>query len=402
MAEDVMLRELIFQDISNWIIESALKEVESCDQFLEFCQRLSDAGIPLLRGHLATRALHPLFVSGTSTWERNGYTDISQIRTEDADGEDWKQSPLYDFLQSGDLECRHKFDTSDGWKKYPMLVDLAARGASDYFAQIVMFGSVEKSKVRQDGCVFSWTCSDPNGFSDEQITVLRWLSSRFGVIAKLDSREKTANNVAAAYLGAEAGQRVLDGQIKLGDGEIIPAVIWYCDLRDSTTMADQMSGEEFIEDLNSYFQCTAGSVLDHGGEVLRFVGDAVLAIFHVDGVDGYTRAARVALAAARDAERRLQELNHQRTEHGKKELQFGLALHSGDLMFGNIGVPERVEFSVIGPAANEVARIEGLTKTLGHRILVSKTFADLLSLQWNNLGPQQVAGVDEPIYVFAP
>ena len=125
-------------------------------------------------------------------------------------------------------------------------------------------------------------------------------------------------------------------------------------------------------------------------------------IFHVDGVDDHTRAARVALAAARDAERRLAEVNATRTESGEEALDFGLGLHSGDLMFGNIGVPERVEFSVVGPAANEVARLENLTKDLDRRILVSEAFADLLPLQWEKLGAQQVKGVASEMTVFAP
>ena len=276
------------------------------------------------------------------------------------------------------------------------------RGATDYYAQIVIFGSTEHARARQDGCILSWTSDHPGGFSDDQIAVLRWLGTRFGIIAKLDRREQTAINVVTAYLGAEAGRRVLDGQIKLGDGEVIPAVIWYSDLRRSTALADSLPGETFLRILNSYFQCTAGAVLDHGGEVLQFIGDAVLAIFHVDGIDGRTRAARAALAAAHDADRRLAEVNARRKEFGEQSLDFGLALHVGELMFGNIGVPERVDFSFIGPAANEVARLESLTKELGRRIVVSKAFADLLPRNWERLGSHQVQGVEKAMTVYAP
>ncbi|MFT5390506.1 MAG: adenylate cyclase [Gammaproteobacteria bacterium] len=161
-------------------------------------------------------------------------------------------------------------------------------------------------------------------------------------------------------------------------------MIWYSDLRQSTALADVLPGNEFLGALSDYFQCTAGAVLDHGGEVLRFIGDAVLAIFHVDGVDGHARAATVARAASRDAERRLVTVNEERRKRGDPTLEFGLALHSGELMFGNIGVPERLEFSVVGPAANEAARIENLTKHLGRRVLVSSAFADLVLLDTGN------------------
>lgn len=389
------------QGISDWLIEGALGEINLESQFMTFCERLTDAGIPLIRGHLATRALHPMFVAGTATWDNSGRRDIVRIPPESDAGPDWDVSPLNHMLQSGALEIEHDLKTDGPWREMPLLSDLSERGATAYYAQVVLFSSDAQARRRQDGCILSWATDHPDGFSANQIETLRWLGTRFGVVAKLHRREQTALNVVSAYLGTDAGQRVLDGQIKLGDGEIIPAVIWYCDLRRSTALAEQLPSDVFLELLNSYFQCTAGAVLDHGGDVLRFIGDAVLAIFHVDGVDGYTRAARVAIAAARDAERRLAAVNAKREQKGEEPIDFGLGLHTGNLMFGNIGVPERVEFSVIGRAANEVARLEGLTKTLGHRILVSKDFADLFPLKWKPLGIQDIAGAKNGLNVYA-
>jgi adenylate cyclase len=275
------------------------------------------------------------------------------------------------LLQSGETEISLKLSGDGDWKILPLLTQLKERGATDYYAHLVMFGPSKQARTLQDGCILFWNCDHPDGFSEDQISLLRWLGSRFGVVAKLDNRDRTTINIVSAYLGSDAGRRVLDGQIKLGDGEVIPAVIWFSDLRQSTLLADTLPGNDFLQVLNTYFQCTAGAVLDHGGEVLRFISDAVLAIFHVDGVDGRTRAARVALAAAHDAERCLADVNKTCEESGKEALDFGLGIHLGDLMFGHIGVPERVEFSVVGPAANEVARLENLTKDLDRRILVS-------------------------------
>lgn len=390
----------IFQAISDGLIDGALGEIDLESQFMTFCDQLNEAGISLMRGHLATRALHPMFVAVTATWERTGLRDVVRIPPESDGGADWEVSPLYHLLASEDLEIEHDLRIDGPWQKMPILKNLSDRGATGYYAQVVLFSSDEQARRRQDGCILSWATDHPDGFSENQIGVLRWLATRFGVVAKLHRREQTALNIVTAYLGADAGQRVLDGQIKLGDGEHIPAVIWYCDLRKSTSLAEQLPSDVFLDLLNSYFQCTAGAVLDHGGDVLRFIGDAVLAIFHVDGVDGYTRAARVAIAAARDAERRLAAVNLKRQENGEDTIDFGLGLHTGDLMFGNIGVPERVEFSVIGRAANEVARLEGLTKILGHRILVSKDFADLLPLKWKPLGGQNMAGVEKGMTVY--
>ena len=178
--------------------------------------------------------------------------------------------------------------------------------------------------------------------------------------------------------------------------------IWYSDLRGSTPLAEGLSGPKFLALLNGYFECTAGAVLDHGGEVLRYIGDAVLAIFQVDGPGGDARAARMALAAAQDAQVRLARLNRSRADGGEDPIDFGLALHVGEVMFGNVGVPERIDFTVIGPAVNEVARLEGLTKTLGRRIVVSNAFSRLLPLDWEALGETTLRGVGSGRRVYAP
>ena len=191
---------------------------------------------------------------------------------------------------------------------------------------------------------------------------------------------------------------MLNGQIRRGDGEMIHAVIWYSDMRDSTRLADGMAAEDFLRTVNSYFECTAGAVLANGGEVLRFIGDAVLAIFPIRDGDSQSACER-AMAAARDAEARLGVVNDERARHDLEALDYGLGLHVGDVMFGNIGVPERLEFSVIGPAANEVARIEGLTKTLGRRTLASAEFARSVPRYWESAGSHALKGVGAPLEV---
>ncbi|MCB1745204.1 MAG: adenylate/guanylate cyclase domain-containing protein [Gammaproteobacteria bacterium] len=402
MSEASGRRDPRFLAISDWLIDGALGDIDLPSQFISLCERMRAAGLPLLRAHLATRSLHPMFVASTVTWRRERPAEIVQLQPGEDQGEQWRSSPLNALLQSEHEELRLRLDESGAWRHFPMLVELQARGASDYFAQLLTFGPKLRARQRKDGCMLSWASDAPDGFSDDQLAVLRWLGSRFAVIAKLHRREQTALNVTSAYLGAEAGRRVLNGQIKLGDGEVIPAVIWYSDMRRSTELADLLPGAQFLQLLNRYFECTAGAVLDHGGEVLRFIGDAVLGIFHVDGATDHTRAARAALTAAREAERRLARV-HDTAESGPvRNLDFGLGLHVGSVMFGNIGVPQRIEFSVVGPAANEVARLENLSKSLQRRILVSRAFADLLPLSWLDLGTHPIAGVETGLSVLAP
>jgi adenylate cyclase len=178
-------------------------------------------------------------------------------------------------------------------------------------------------------------------------------------------------------------------------------VIWFSDLRDSTAIADSMTRREFLGVLNEFFECTAGAVLAGGGEVLRFVGDAVLAIFPVSPERwSPAQACTAAVEAAREAIARMAKLNTARAARGEHALAFGIALHLGDVLYGNIGTPERIEFSVIGAAANEAARIEGLCKTLGRSLLVSDAVARHLEGDWRSLGEHALRGIGEPIELF--
>ena len=263
---------------------------------------------------------------------------------------------------------------------------------------IVPFGENEL-----DGMAGSWSTDRPSGFSDDDLQALLRLQQRLGVACKMRIKEQIARNVVTAYLGPDAGLRVLSGQIRLGDGETIRAAIWYSDLRDSTRLAESLSQDDFIQLLNIYFECTGGAVLAHGGDILNFIGDAVLAIFPIkNGQSTEQQACSRALAASQDAQRRLAAVNRDRKREGAEPLVFGLGLHVGEVLFGNIGVPERVSFSVIGPTVNEVARLEALTKKLGHPVLASENFACNTADEWVRLGCHKLHGVGDPIEVCAP
>ena len=196
----------------------------------------------------------------------------------------------------------------------------------------------------------------------------------------------------------------MQGNIRRDKGEQIEAVIWFSDMRDSTRWADELEADDFLALVNSYFECTASAVISSGGEVLRFIGDAVLGIFPVEEQGRYDShlAASTAMKAMQDAENRLAKLNQKRLSNGLKPVDFGLGLHIGTVTFGNIGVAERLEFSVVGPAANEVARLEALSKTLQRRVLVSEAFASLLDANWESLGEHTLRGVNNKVKIFSP
>jgi len=215
-------------------------------------------------------------------------------------------------------------------------------------------------------------------------------------IAEIYAHMRKAHNVLDAYLGRQAGEKVLAGQIRRGDGQDIHAVIWFCDLRDSTPLADSMSRQDFLRLLNDYFECVLGPVMERGGEVLRFIGDAALAIFPI-GTQPVGEACAQAVAAAKEAISRMQKLNQGRAV----ALRFGIGLHLGDVMYGNIGTPSRIEFTVIGAAANEAARIESLCKVLKVPLIASEKVVKHLSRgEWKSLGRHALRGVGNEMELF--
>jgi len=390
------------QAVSDWLTEQVLLDADPELLFTGFCRRLLDAGLPIFRVNLSLTALHPMFESLTFLWWRDGRREITRHEHGSSGNEDYRGSPQHHMMVHQETSLRRRLEGDNPVLDFPVLEEFREQGVTDYYTLLTAFGPFEEALARMDGIMMSWCTNRPGGFSDIEIRLIRRMQARFAVAAKLAKREMTARNVVAAYFGADAGRRVLDGQISRGSGENIHAVIWYSDLRNSTPMADSLPMDDFMAALNAYFECSAGAVREHRGEVLRFVGDAVLAIFSTKAFGSTEAAARVALGAARDAFARLDAVNDERTAAGAPELAFGLGLHVGDVLFGNIGIPERLEFSVIGPAANEVARLEELSKTVKRPVVVSNAFAALLDEACEELGEHTFRGVAEPQMVLAP
>jgi adenylate cyclase len=388
--------------IADWLMEQALGST-SAEQLLEQCSlRLDAAGIPLFRTSIGFQILHPLYQAVSLIWYRDGGLDEpSQFSDDSGATESWKKSPLYYLVVNKIPFLRRQLSGPQSQLDFELLEELQEMGATDYLGFVVAFGDDGFGQFGQNGIIGSWTTDQPGGFSDDDIQSLMRIQQRLAVACKMVIKEQITENVLSAYLGPDAGRQVLNGQIKLGDGETTHAVIWFSDLRNSSGLADTLQPEEFITLINEYFQCMAGAVLDSGGEVLRFIGDAVLAIFPIrEGHANESEACATALAAARDAVGRMTALNQTRSEEKLDKLGFGIGLHVGDVMYGNIGVPTRVEFSVVGPAANEAARIESLTKTLGHQVIFSDHFAAALAEDWQSLGKHELRGVGDPMEIF--
>jgi adenylate cyclase len=387
--------------LGEWITEQALGDFDLCELFEGACERLLDAGFDVIRAHLAMGSLHPMFEAVTVTWQRGERAEFSEQAFGLDEDERWRSSPLRYALESGAIEHRFMLGQPEVQEQFPMFRDFVEGGGTDYFIRLVPFGGESIASRKRDGALFTWLTNRENGFSDADLAELRTFSSLIGLAAKIYKREQTTRSIVDAYLGSGVGRRVLDGQIRRGDVDVIHAVIWYSDMRRSTELAERLGPDAFLRTLNDYFECSAGSVLTHGGEVLRFVGDAVLGIFPVRGEHGAQRAVRTACVAAREAREKLRLLNTSQLETDRPMIDFGIALHLGELLFGNIGVASRVEFSVVGTTANEVARIEELTKTTGEPVLVSEDIASAWPGHWRVVGEYELRGADRPHTVYA-
>jgi adenylate cyclase len=393
---------ILIDQVTDWLMGEALGEPEIAALVEGTCARVDAAGIPIQRFHISFNVLHPLYAGLSFTWRRGQTLEVTELKqTMNDDNPAWRTSPLNHMIQRRIFSLRRRLVGPEAMSDFPILEDLRAAGVTDYFAFLVPFGA-----YRDDGLVGSWATDRKRGFFDPDLRALARIQRRLAVACRMTIRRHVAENVVRTYLGRIAGERVLSGQIKRGDGETIHSVIWYSDLRGSTELAERLDRDTYTHILNCYFECVGGAILAAGGEILDFIGDAVLAIFPCGtAVElGLRRreACTRALAAAHDARARIAQTNAERARSALPELDYGLALHIGDVMFGNIGVPERLSFSVIGPSVNQVARLEGLTKAVRRHTLASRAFADACPGEWEALGRHRVAGIAEPIEVFAP
>lgn len=388
-------QEIDVAPVIDWLIESAVHELALPALIEDLCQRLHAAGLPLMRVNVSFRVLHPLFRARSLTWRRDraGMDDGQFLHGDDVRA--WQRSPYAYMVEQEELFLRLRTSDAEAVARFRLISELRDAGASEYIACGWDF-----TPASDNGVLTSWATDRPGGFAEVHLTAIRRLLKSLVLACKAHIYQQIAHNVATTYLGTDPGKRVLSGQIRRGDGETIHAAVLYSDLRGSTGLAESLPSAAFLALLDDYFECTAGAVLAQGGQVLALIGDAVLAIFPTSD-RGESGACDAAVIAARDAVARREEVNAKRADAGRPILDFGVGLHVGDVVYGNIGVPERLQFTVIGSTANEVARLESLTKTLGRRVLASDRFAAQVDMAWEHLGEHELRGARQPRAVFA-
>ena len=365
-----------------------------------FCEGLAAAGIPLWRAQVSMRTLHPTIDSIAYIWRPGrGIKSVSYEYT-DADSEAFQRSPFYYLLNSDESALRISLE-GENELDFRILEDFRERGATDYYLRHVEF-SFQRSGKSETGVLASWTSDRDGDFTDRDIATLDRLLPRLALLLKSTLTYEFAGNVLDTYVGHDAAGRILDGDISLGSADVIKAVLVFTDLRGFTRLADTAPREEQIAMLNSFFDCMVGPITDRGGQVLKFIGDGLLAVF--DLADRPNRSVcEDSLAAAVGAIKAARELNAARAKEGKTELRLNLALHLGDVHYGNIGSGGRQDFTVIGPAVNEANRIENLCRTLERDPLISESFARAAadcSDYLVSLGYHPLRGVREPQELF--
>lgn len=397
MADNTLISE-----ISEWLVDQALSDPDIVAMFSSVCYRLYAAGVPLARGRVIWPTLHPLFQAETVLWQRDTGSALNQFRHQADRPDEFLRSPAYYMLQNNLKSLRRRLEGPEKKLDFPLLEELAEQGMTDYLT--VVTGQVEgrTSENRKFGLLVAWTSDRPGGFSDDDITALKKIQRRFAMACKTAIQSRVSRTIVDTYLGRVAGRQVLDGAIRRGDGKQTQAVVWYSDLRDSTAMAETMPAEAFFQLLNDYYACTAGAIIEHGGEVLDFIGDAVLAVFPYETAEEFAVAAVAATAAVRQAEALCETTNTARREQNQAPIRIGVGLNTGTVMFGNIGVEQRLTFSVIGPTVNEITRIERLTRAADSFALVTREVAACEPEQWVSTGRHKLAGVSQEIELFAP
>ena len=357
-------------------------------------ERLVEIGLPIDRITTGIPMLHPQIASSSVVWEPERLTHERQWQLTSLTRSMYERSPLY-VVYRGDGPVRVRVTPVPEADEFGIIPDLRAEGFTDYLALPAPFS---------DGTIKAMTFATrrDGGFADAEIAALTELMPQLASLLEIQTLRRTARVLLDTYVGRISGQRVLQGQIKRGQGEDIRAIIWFSDLRGFTELSDALSNEELIGVLNDYFGALTRSVEEQQGEVLKFIGDAMLAIYPIATASSGRRAAQRALASARAAQGRIADVNQARRHTGRALIQWGLALHIGEVHYGNIGGETRLDFTVIGPAVNLAARLQSLSASLGESCIISDDFAHLLRdrTELRDLGTHALKGIADERQVF--
>jgi adenylate cyclase len=406
--DDALGRRIIETHI--WAVREGLRGADAYHLFDGYCQRLVVDRFPLWRAHTAMETLHPQWSGYGYTWRR----DLNAIEPEQYahgsfEDEIWVTSPLNRLIlmaEDGDPNptMRRRLERGPEERDFPVLEEFFRQGGTDYVAYLFAYGDASgRDRSQGSGIVYSFTTDREGGYSDDDVRLVQATLPGLTLAMKAHAGHVIASGLLATYLGADAGQRVHAGSIMRGSVDKLNAVVWYADIRGFTPISDSAPGPAVVELLNEMFEALAAALRPRGGQVLKFIGDAMLATFSFEESDR-AETCRRALDAAIEAIATIERMNKARAAAGLPVASADLALHLGEVLYGNVGATDRLDFTVIGPAVNEAARIEALCEPLGRPVLVSADFVGGIAgadRRLVSLGRRTLRGVREPKEIFA-
>jgi adenylate cyclase len=380
-------------DVLRWLINDTRDERFIDNIFAEMCVRLQRAGIPVKRASIHVLINHPQWLGARIMWADG--THKAEIVRADHDfmkRPEYIDSPAHE-VHRGATEVRENLerDPSLG-RKHAIYVEMRATGLTDYVAW-PLYHTLGKRHI------VGFATDRPGGFSDADIACLLKLVPPLALVSEIRVKNRLARTLLETYVGSHASELILAGATRRGSGTTVRAAIMICDLRDFTKISDNWPRDDVIDLLNGYFDAMSEPIARHGGEILKFIGDGLLAIFSLDRPS----ACADLLHAVSEARQAMAALNERNSETGRAPLNYGIGVHVGDVMYGNIGSRTRLDFTVIGPAVNMASRLETLTKQLGRTVLLSRAFADFVESDFDleRVGEYPVRGFNDPIELFA-
>ncbi|WP_164940386.1 adenylate/guanylate cyclase domain-containing protein [Bradyrhizobium zhanjiangense] len=361
--------------------------------FAQMCIRLQQAGIPLKRSTLHILIHHPQWLGARMMWSDGmREAEIARVDYDVRERSEYIGSAANE-IHDGAAEVRERLeqDSSLG-RKHALYDEMRARGLTDYVAW-PLYHTLGKRHI------VTFATDRPGGFDDAHVAGLKKLLPVLALVSEIRVKNRLARTLLETYVGSHAGELILAGATRRGTGTTVRAAIMICDLRDFTKISDNWPRDDVIDLLNDYFDAMSEPIARHGGEILKFIGDGLLAIFPLSQPDACANL----LHAVTEARKAMAALNERNNGTGRAPLNYGIGVHVGDVMYGNIGSTSRLDFTVIGPAVNMASRLEALTKQLGRTVLLSRAFAELVEREFEleHVGQHEVRGFSDPIELFA-
>jgi adenylate cyclase len=367
----LLMIEAEIAKLASWTAKAGLEGRSEIALLEGFAVRAAAAGLPLMRAIVFIDTLHPIYEGRAFRWEReNPETTLTEYgRTNEGEAaERWRASPFYRMLENGESLLRLTRETA---AEFTMPADSLAGPVAEYVAIVNRFAA--DGAIGEMDCFYAgWLTDRAGGFSDEEVMALKRLTPFLGLAIKSASLGRIAETLVETYLGRDAGRRVLRGRIARGVADRIETVLWFSDLRNYTRISDSSPPEHIIPLLNDYADAIVSAIHQNSGDVLKLIGDGALAIFPAEQ---HERACAAALDAAKSAREAVAALNGRRLEQGLPVTDMYLGLHFGEVFYGNIGSTERLDFTVVGPAVNEVSRIAAMCRSVDQPVLLSQAFA---------------------------